>query len=60
VFVGEAIEISAALSNGERVTARRTAREAGAVEDGQKVKLFWDPADCYILNEDGSSQVDNA
>jgi spermidine/putrescine ABC transporter ATP-binding subunit len=60
VFVGEAIEISATLSSGERITARRTAREVGAFEDGRKVKIFWDPADCYILNEDGSSQVDDA
>ena len=28
VFVGEAMEISTALSSGERITARRTAREA--------------------------------
>jgi putative spermidine/putrescine transport system ATP-binding protein len=55
IFVGEAIEISAALPNGERITARRTARESEGLQEGQKVNVNWDAADCYILDTHGPS-----
>jgi putative spermidine/putrescine transport system ATP-binding protein len=55
VFVGEAIEICAALPNGERIIARRTARETEGLQEGQKVNVNWDAADCYILDAHGPS-----
>ena len=55
IFVGEAIEISATFSNGERITGRRTTRETEGLQQGQKVKVNWDAADCYILDMHGPS-----